>query len=44
VYWIELYLSFHVRLALGLFAHGRLQDLKTSEDIFGHDITPLIIN
>jgi len=24
------------------FVHGRLQNLKTSEDIFGHYITPLI--
>jgi len=26
---------------LGPFVHGRLQNLKTSEDTFGHDITPL---
>jgi len=27
---------------LDSFVHGRLQNLKTSKDTFGHDITPLI--
>jgi len=25
---------------LGSFIHGRFQNLKTSEDTFGHDISP----
>jgi len=37
-HWIGLYLSFHLSWVLGPFVHGRLQNLKTSEDIFGHDI------
>jgi len=41
LHWIGLYLSFHLSSALGPFVHGRLQNLKTSEDTFGHDITPL---
>jgi len=41
-YWIGLYLSFHLNWVLGPSVHGRLQNLKTSEDTFGHDITPLI--
>jgi len=40
-YWIGLYLSFHLSWVLGSFVHGRLQNLKTSEDTFGHDITAL---
>jgi len=39
-HWIGLYLSFHLSWVLGPFVHGRLQNLKTSEDTFGHDITP----
>ena len=42
-HWIRLYLSFHLNWVLGPFVHGRLQNLKTSEDTFGHDITPLRI-
>ena len=42
--WIGLYLSFHFNLVLGPFVPGRLQNLKTSEDTFGHDITPLNID
>jgi len=38
---IGLYLSFHRSWVLGPFIHGRLQNLKTSGDTFGHDITPL---
>jgi len=37
-HWIGLYLSFHLSWVLGPFVHGRLQNLKTSEDTFGHDI------
>ena len=32
------YLSFHLGWVLGLFVHGRLQNMKTSEVIFGHNI------
>jgi len=28
-------------LGIGPIVHGRLQNLNTSEDTFGHDITPL---
>jgi len=38
---IGLNLSFRLRWVLGPFAHGRLQNLKTNQDTFGHDITPL---
>ena len=41
-HWIELYLSFHLSWVLGPFVHDRLQNMKTSEYTFGHDITPLI--
>ena len=34
-----LYLSFHLSWVLGPFVHGALQNLKTSEDTFGHDVT-----
>ena len=40
-HWIGLYLSFHLTWVLGPFVHDRLQNLKTSEDTFGHNITPL---
>ena len=40
-YGIWLYLSFHLSWVLGPSVHGRLQNLKASEDTFGHDITPL---
>ena len=40
--WIGLYLIFHLSWVLGLFVHGRLQNLKTSEDTLGHDIPPLM--
>jgi len=40
-HWIGLYLSFHLSWVLGPFVHGKLQNLKTSEDTFGHGITPL---
>jgi len=36
-----LYLSFHLNWVLGPFVQGRLQNLKASEDTFGHDIIPL---
>jgi len=39
-HWIGLYLSFYLSWLLGPFAHGRLQNLKTSEDTFGHGTTP----
>jgi len=39
-HWIGLYLSFHLSWVLSPFVHGRLQNLKTNEDTFGHDITP----
>jgi len=39
VHWIELYLSLHLSWVLGPFIHGSLQNLKTSEETFGHDIT-----
>jgi len=39
-HWIGLYLSFLLSWVLGPFVHGRLQNLKTSKDTFGHDITP----
>ena len=32
-----------LELGLGPFVHSRLQNLKTSEDTLGHDITLLII-
>jgi len=38
--WIGLYLSFHLNWVLGLFVHGRLQNLQTSEVTFAHVITP----
>ena len=41
-HWIELYLSFHLNWVLGLFVHGRLQNLQTSEVTFAHVITPSI--
>ena len=41
-HWIGLYLSFHLIWVLGPFAHGRLQNMKTSEDTFGHNTTSLI--
>ena len=40
-HWIGLYLSFNVNWVLGPFIHGRLQNLKTNEDTFSHDRTPL---
>ena len=40
-HWIGLYLRFHLSWVLSPFVHGRLQNLKTNEDTFGHDITPL---
>ena len=42
VHGIGLYLSVHLSQVLGPFVHGRLQNLRTSEDTFGRDITPLI--
>jgi len=33
--------GFHMSWVLGPFDHGRLQNMKTNEDTFGHDITPL---
>jgi len=42
VHRIGLYLSFHLRRVLDPFVHGTFQNLKTSEDTFGHDITPLM--
>jgi len=39
--WIGLYLSFHLSWVLGLFVLARHQNLKTSEDTSGHDITPV---
>ena len=41
VHWIGLSLSFHLSCVLSPFVHGRLQNLKTTEANFGHDITPL---
>jgi len=41
VHWIGLYLSIRLSWVLGLFVQGRLQDLKESEDTFGHDIIRL---
>ena len=41
-HWTGLYLSFHLSQVLGPFVHGRLQNLKTSEDTLGHDITTLM--
>jgi len=41
VHWIGLCLSFHLGWVFGPFVHGRLQNLKTSEDTLGHDRTPL---
>ena len=38
--WIGLYLSFHLNWLLGPFVHGRRQNLKTSEDSFGPEVTP----
>ena len=43
VHWIGQYLSFHLNWVLGPFVHGRLQNLKTSEDTLAHVITPLIM-
>ena len=40
-HWIGLYLSFHLNWVLGPFVYGRLQNLQTSEDTFGRDITNL---
>jgi len=37
-HWIGLYLSFHLSWIFGPFVHGRLQNLKTSENMLGHDI------
>ena len=42
-HWIGLYLSFQLNWVLGPFVDGRLQNAKTSEDTFGHDITPLTV-
>ena len=42
-HWIGLYLSFHLSWVMGPFVHGRLQNLKTSEDTFRHDIMPLTL-
>jgi len=42
VHSIGLYLSFYLSWVLGPFVHVRLQNVKTSEDSFGHDITLLI--
>ena len=36
-HWIGPYLSFHLNWVWGPFVHGRLQNLKTSEDTFGHE-------
>ena len=41
VHRVGLYLSFHLSWVLGPFFHEKLQNLKTSEDTFCHDITPL---
>ena len=38
---IGLYLSFHLSWILGPFVHGSLRNLRTSEDTFAHDITPI---
>ena len=38
--WIGLFLSFHLNWILGSFVHGQLHNLKTSEDTFGHGLTP----
>jgi len=35
------YRSLHLSWVLGPFVYGRLQNMKTSEDIVGHDVTPL---
>jgi len=43
VRWIGLYLSFHSNWILSPFVHGRLQNLKTSEDAFGHVIASLTV-
>jgi len=40
-HWIGLYLGFHLSWVLGPFVHGRLQNLKTSEATFGHELTSL---
>jgi len=40
-HWIGLYLSFHLSWLSDPFVHGRLQNLKTNEDTFAHDITLL---
>ena len=42
VHWKGPYLRFYLSWELGLFVHGRLQNMKASEDIFGHGITPLM--
>jgi len=39
--WIGLYLCFRLTWILGPFVYGRLQNLNTSKDAFGRDITPL---
>ena len=41
VHLIGVYLSFYLSWVLGPSVHGRLENQKTSEDTFGHDITPL---
>ena len=38
-HWIGLYPRFHLSWVLGPFVHGRLQNMKTSEDTLDHDIT-----
>jgi len=40
-HWVGLYPSFPLNWVLGPFGHGGLQNVKTSEDPFGHDIIPL---
>jgi len=40
-HWTRLYLSFYLNWVLGLFVHGRLQNLQTSEVTFTHVTTPL---
>ena len=42
-HWMGLYLSLHLNWVLGPFVHSRLQNLKASEAIFDHDITPLTV-
>jgi len=43
-HWIGLYLSFHLSWVLGQIVHGRLHNINTIEDTFGHDITPSSIS